>query len=97
MPEPLNANCIANLRLAAPSRLVSRMVCRMVSSDPCIRVLIRVVVGWLIVLGTLGDVQIAVDAMMSASNPHHFLGINSHGLAAICSTNVASNGLNVVC
>jgi 3-deoxy-7-phosphoheptulonate synthase len=36
--------------------------------------------------GTSGDVQIAVDAVRSASSPHHFLSVTKHGLAAIVST-----------
>lgn len=36
--------------------------------------------------GTGGDVKIAVDAAMSASTPHNFLGLNEQGLAAIVQT-----------
>ncbi|MEP2775535.1 MAG: 3-deoxy-7-phosphoheptulonate synthase [Luteolibacter sp.] len=36
--------------------------------------------------GTGGSVQIALDAIQSASNPHHFLGVTSQGLSAIVST-----------
>lgn len=35
---------------------------------------------------TSGSVSIAIDAMRSASHPHAFMGINSHGLAAIVRT-----------
>jgi 3-deoxy-7-phosphoheptulonate synthase len=36
--------------------------------------------------GTGGSIQIALDAIQSASNPHHFLGVTSQGLSAIVST-----------
>jgi len=36
--------------------------------------------------GTGGTVQIAVDALRSASHPHHFLSVTKHGLAAIVKT-----------
>jgi len=36
--------------------------------------------------GTDGDIQIAVDAVNSASHPHHFLSVTKQGLAAIVST-----------
>jgi 3-deoxy-7-phosphoheptulonate synthase len=36
--------------------------------------------------GTSGDLQIACDAILSASNPHHFLGVTESGLAAIVRT-----------
>ncbi len=36
--------------------------------------------------GTTGNVDIALDAIISSSNPHHFLGVTSDGLAAITST-----------
>lgn len=36
--------------------------------------------------GTGGDVQIAVDAIRSASHPHHFLSVTKQGLAAIVTT-----------
>ncbi len=36
--------------------------------------------------GTGGDTQIAIDAVRSASNPHHFLAVTSGGRAAIAST-----------
>ena len=36
--------------------------------------------------GTGGDCQVAVDGMISASNPHRFLGVTKQGLAAICAT-----------
>jgi 3-deoxy-7-phosphoheptulonate synthase len=35
---------------------------------------------------TDGSLQAAINAMLSASQPHHFLGINHHGLASIVST-----------
>jgi 3-deoxy-7-phosphoheptulonate synthase len=35
---------------------------------------------------TDGSLQAAINAMLSASQPHHFLGINLHGLASIVST-----------
>ena len=35
---------------------------------------------------TSGSVGIAIDAMRSAAHPHAFMGINSHGLAAIVRT-----------
>ncbi|UBF29737.1 3-deoxy-7-phosphoheptulonate synthase [Kovacikia minuta CCNUW1] len=36
--------------------------------------------------GTDGSLKIAMNAMLSASHPHRFLGINSHGLASIVTT-----------
>jgi len=36
--------------------------------------------------GTSGDVQIAVDAIRSASQPHHFLGVTRQGHSAIVET-----------
>ncbi len=36
--------------------------------------------------GTDGGCRIAVNAMLSAGQPHRFLGINSHGLASIVTT-----------
>jgi 3-deoxy-7-phosphoheptulonate synthase len=36
--------------------------------------------------GTSGDTQIAIDAVRSASNPHHFLSVTTQSLAAIVST-----------
>eukprot|EP00123_Amoebidium_parasiticum_P017213 comp23755_c0_seq1/m.41091 comp23755_c0_seq1/g.41091 ORF comp23755_c0_seq1/g.41091 comp23755_c0_seq1/m.41091 type:complete len:389 (-) comp23755_c0_seq1:435-1601(-) len=36
--------------------------------------------------GTTGDIQIAADAIKSASSPHHFLGVTKQGLAAIVGT-----------
>ena len=36
--------------------------------------------------GTDGNVQVAVDAIRSASQPHHFLGVNQQGHSAIVST-----------
>jgi 3-deoxy-7-phosphoheptulonate synthase len=36
--------------------------------------------------GTDGNIQIAIDAMSSASFPHHFLGVTKAGLAAIVAT-----------
>eukprot|EP00474_Spongospora_subterranea_P008794 CRZ09252.1 hypothetical protein [Spongospora subterranea] len=36
--------------------------------------------------GTSGDTQIAVDAIVAATEPHVFLGVNNHGLATICRT-----------
>ena len=36
--------------------------------------------------GTDGDVQIAIDAVRAASQPHHFLGVTEQGLAGIVST-----------
>ncbi len=36
--------------------------------------------------GTDGTVSVAINAMQAASRPHHFLGINNHGHAAIVST-----------
>jgi 3-deoxy-7-phosphoheptulonate synthase len=35
---------------------------------------------------TDGSLQAAINAMLAASQPHHFLGINLHGLASIVST-----------
>ncbi len=35
---------------------------------------------------TNGSLKPAIDAMVSASRPHHFLGINHHGLASIVAT-----------
>ncbi|TPX69845.1 hypothetical protein SpCBS45565_g02235 [Spizellomyces sp. 'palustris'] len=36
--------------------------------------------------GTDGNIGIAMDAILSASNPHHFLGVTKQGLAAITKT-----------
>ncbi|HTM44314.1 MAG TPA: 3-deoxy-7-phosphoheptulonate synthase [Polyangiaceae bacterium] len=36
--------------------------------------------------GTTGNAQIAMDAVLSSSHPHHFLGVTEQGLAAIVST-----------
>lgn len=36
--------------------------------------------------GTSGSIQIALDAIRSASRPHHFLGVTKQGLSAIVST-----------
>jgi len=35
---------------------------------------------------TTGNIQVAVDAVMAAASPHHFLGVSKQGLAAIIST-----------
>ena len=40
--------------------------------------------------GTNGDVKIAVDAVLAAGNPHHFLAVTREGRAAIAAT--AGNG-----
>src|SRR3990167_5213925 len=36
--------------------------------------------------GTTGNVQIAIDAVLAAKHPHHFLGVSKQGIAAILST-----------
>ncbi len=36
--------------------------------------------------GTIGNVDIAANAILSAQNPHHFLGVTPQGIAAIVST-----------
>ena len=36
--------------------------------------------------GTDGGVQVAADAVMAATNPHHFLSVNKHGQVAIVET-----------
>ncbi|MBW4520778.1 MAG: 3-deoxy-7-phosphoheptulonate synthase [Scytolyngbya sp. HA4215-MV1] len=36
--------------------------------------------------GTDGGCRIAINAMLAAKHPHHFLGINTHGLASIVAT-----------
>ena len=36
--------------------------------------------------GTNGDVKIAIDAVLAALNPHHFLAVNKDGRAAIATT-----------
>ena len=36
--------------------------------------------------GTDGSVQVAIDAMSSASHPHAFMGVTEQGLAAIVKT-----------
>lgn len=38
--------------------------------------------------GTDGNITIAMDAILSASHPHHFLGVTKQGLAAITKTKV---------
>lgn len=35
---------------------------------------------------TSGNVQVAIDAVMAAEQPHHFLGVSKQGIAAIVST-----------
>lgn len=42
--------------------------------------------------GTDGDLQIAVDALRAASQPHSFIGINEHGLTCIVRTSGNPNG-----
>ncbi|KAI8919298.1 hypothetical protein DFJ77DRAFT_453739 [Powellomyces hirtus] len=41
--------------------------------------------------GTDGNIEIAMDAITSASNPHHFLGVTKQGLAAITNTKGNAN------
>jgi 3-deoxy-7-phosphoheptulonate synthase len=36
--------------------------------------------------GTMGNIDIAVDAICAAKEPHHFLGVSKQGIAAILST-----------
>lgn len=36
--------------------------------------------------GTDGTVDVAVDAVLAASHPHHFMGVTKHGIAAITTT-----------
>jgi 3-deoxy-7-phosphoheptulonate synthase len=36
--------------------------------------------------GTTGNMQIAVDAIVAANSPHHFLSVTDHGMAAIVQT-----------
>lgn len=36
---------------------------------------------------TSGNVQVAVDAVFAAQNPHHFLGVSEQGIASIVGTN----------
>ncbi|OQS07443.1 phospho-2-dehydro-3-deoxyheptonate aldolase [Thraustotheca clavata] len=45
--------------------------------------------------GTGGSLQLAVDAVVSAAHPHCFLGVSSHGLAAIVNTN-GNDGCHVI-
>lgn len=42
--------------------------------------------------GTDGSLNAAINAMLTASRPHHFLGINAHGLASIVTTTGNPNG-----
>ncbi|MDR3509146.1 MAG: 3-deoxy-7-phosphoheptulonate synthase [Caulobacteraceae bacterium] len=42
--------------------------------------------------GTNGDVKIAVDAVLAASRPHHFLAVNKEGRAAIATTTGNDDG-----
>lgn len=35
---------------------------------------------------TTGNIQVAVDAVLAAKHPHHFLGVSKHSLSAIVST-----------
>ena len=42
--------------------------------------------------GTNGDVKIAVDAVLAASQPHHFLAVNKDGRAAIAATTGNTDG-----
>jgi phospho-2-dehydro-3-deoxyheptonate aldolase len=39
--------------------------------------------------GTSGNIQVAVDAIRSASSPHSFLSVTKQGLASIVHTNVS--------
>lgn len=36
--------------------------------------------------GTMGSIQVAIDAIYSASSPHHFLGVTKNGIPAVIST-----------
>jgi len=45
--------------------------------------------------GTDGNVDIAIDAIVSASHPHRFLGVTKHGLAAITKTKVIFNSFTI--
>jgi 3-deoxy-7-phosphoheptulonate synthase len=36
--------------------------------------------------GTAGNIQLAIDGIRSAANPHHFLSVTKQGVAAIVST-----------
>jgi len=36
--------------------------------------------------GTTGSIQVAVDAVLAAKHPHHFLGVSNDGIAAIVKT-----------
>jgi 3-deoxy-7-phosphoheptulonate synthase len=42
--------------------------------------------------GTDGSLQIAVDAMLSARHPHHFLGIDEHGAVSVVQTTGNDDG-----
>lgn len=45
--------------------------------------------------GTDGNIQIAIDAISAAANPHHFLGVTQDGSAAIVST-TGNNACHVI-
>ena len=42
--------------------------------------------------GTSGDLSVAINAILSASNPHSFLGINSEGRVAVVRTKGNAHG-----
>lgn len=46
--------------------------------------------------GTDGSVGVAADALQSASNPHHFVGVTNKGLATIVTTEGNSSGFVIL-
>lgn len=46
--------------------------------------------------GTDGGVGVAADALQSASNPHHFMGVTNKGLASIITTGGNSSGFVIL-
>ena len=65
----------SSLARHAPSRHVAGQIHRELASG------VSCAVGFK--NGTGGNVQVAIDAISSASNPHSFLGVTDQGLAAI--------------
>lgn len=45
--------------------------------------------------GTSGNIEIAIDAIKSSSNPHHFLGVTKDGVAAITKTS-GNNSTHII-
>ena len=46
--------------------------------------------------GTDGSLNVAIDAVLSASHPHHFMGVTKQGLAAITRTTGNEHGFVIL-